>query len=267
MPALKEAEISKAIINAYHKKLTDAVVSDVVIAGAGPSGMTAAFYLARKGLKVTVLEKKLSCGGGIWGGGMGMNEAVVQDSALGLLDETGVTYKPGPKGLYTVDTIELVAGLCLNAIRAGALVLNLTTAEDVCLHDRRVTGVVVNRTMIAEALPIDPITFLAKAVVDATGHDAAVAQTLRRRGLLAETPAADKLEGPMDAAGGEAFVVENAGEVFPGLWLSGMSVCAMLGGPRMGPIFGGMLLSGKRVAELICSALGKSGRKSAKGGK
>ena len=59
----------------------------------------------------------------------------------------------------------------------------------------------------------------------------------------------------MDATSGEAFVVENVAQVFPGLWVSGMSVCATLGGPRMGPIFGGMLLSGKRVAELISSAL------------
>ncbi len=59
----------------------------------------------------------------------------------------------------------------------------------------------------------------------------------------------------MDATAGETFVVEKAGEVFPGLWISGMSVCATLGGPRMGPIFGGMLLSGERVAELIASAL------------
>ena len=267
MPTLNEAEISKAIISAYHKKLTDAIVSDVLIVGAGPSGMTAAFYLAREGLKVTVLEKQLSCGGGIWGGGMGMNEAVVQGNALPLLDEIGVTYKRGPKGLCTVGTIELVAGLCLKVVQSGALVLNLTTAEDVCLHDRRVTGVVVNRTMIAGVLPVDPITFLAKAVVDATGHDAAVAQSLRRRGLLVDSAAAHQVEGPMDAAGGEAFVVENAGELFPGLWVSGMSVCAMLGGPRMGPIFGGMLISGKRVAELLCSALGKSGKKSATGRK
>lgn len=59
----------------------------------------------------------------------------------------------------------------------------------------------------------------------------------------------------MNATEGESFVVDRAGEVFPGLWISGMSVSATLGGPRMGPIFGGMLLSGKRVAEAIDAAL------------
>ena len=47
-------------------------------------------------------------------------------------------------------------------------------------------------------------------------------------------------------------------EVFPGLWMSGLSVCAMLGDPRMGPIFGAMLLSDRLVAGLITSALAQS---------
>jgi len=61
-------------------------------------------------------------------------------------------------------------------------------------------------------------------------------------------------EGPMDAAAGERFVVERVAEAFPGLRVTGMAVCATFGGPRMGPIFGGMLLSGKRVAPLILEA-------------
>ncbi len=256
MSRLEETEISKAILCAYHEKLLDRIVSDVIIVGAGPSGMMAAVYLARKGLKVTLLEKRLTPGGGVWGGGMAMPEVVVQHDALHLLDDAGVRYEHRGDDLYTASAIELATGLCLKAVQTGAALLNLTMAEDVCVRGGRVTGVVANRTMIAESLPIDPITFSAKAVLDATGHEAAVAECLRKRGLLPETDSGTYLgEGPMDAASGEAFVVENAGEVFPGLWVSGMSVCATLGGPRMGPIFGGMLLSGERVAGLIASAL------------
>jgi thiamine thiazole synthase len=59
----------------------------------------------------------------------------------------------------------------------------------------------------------------------------------------------------MDAEEGESSVVAGVAELYPGLWVSGMSVQAALGGPRMGPIFGGMLLSGRRAAALIDRAL------------
>lgn len=252
MLEMEDTRISKAIINAYHEKLLDRIVSDVLIVGAGPSGMVAAFDLARKGLKVTILEKRLAPGGGIWGGGMAMNEVVIQEQVLPLLEEVGIRHKPRQEGLHTVDAMELAAGLCVKAIQSGAVLLNLAMAEDVSVHGDRVTGVVINRTMIGGVLPVDPVTFSAKAVIDATGHEAFVVETLRKRGLLAG-PAAARLpgEGPMDAVSGEAFVVEKVAEVFPGLWVSGMSVCTTFGGPRMGPIFGGMLLSGRRVAKLI----------------
>jgi thiazole biosynthesis enzyme len=256
---LEEPEISKTIVCTYHEKLLDRIVSDVLIVGAGPSGMMAGIHLAREGLKVTLLEKRLSPGGGIWGGGMGMSETVVQEDVLPLLDDIGVKYELRREDLYATDAIELAAGLCLKAIQAGAALFNLMTVEDVCLRSQRVTGVVVNRTTIAGKLPVDPIAFSAKAVVDATGHEAAVVEALRKRRLLTGSAAATRPgEGPMDASSGEAFVVEKAGEVFPGLWIAGMAVCATLGGPRMGPIFGGMLLSGKRVAELIASAISGS---------
>ena len=259
MPKLVETDISKAILNAYHEKLLERIVSDVLIIGAGPSGLTSAFYLAQKGLKVTLLEKRLSPGGGIWGGGMAMNEAVVQDDVLPLLDEIGIRHVTRQGNLHTVDTIELAAGLCLNAVKSGALLFNLMTVEDVCVHQDRVTGVAVNRTKIARLLPVDPITFAAKAVVDATGHEAVVVEALRKRGLLVDSTVAEQPgEGPMDATSGEEFVVKRVAEVYPGLWVAGMSVCATFGGPRMGPIFGGMLLSGVRAAELVSSRLAEN---------
>jgi len=258
MSRFEDTEISKTILCTYHEKLLARIESDVLIAGAGPSGMMAAICLAREGFNVTVLEKRLAPGGGVWGGGMGMNQVVIQEEAVPLLEDLGVRCELRRGTLYAAHAMELAAALCVKALQAGAAMFNLTLVEDVCLRQGRVVGAVANRTMIAEALPVDPIVFSARAVLDATGHPAAVAQTLRRRGLLPEPAgAAPACEGPMDAFAGETFVVENAGEVYPGLWVSGMSVCAVLGGPRMGPIFGGMLLSGRRVAERIAAAIRK----------
>jgi NADPH-dependent 2,4-dienoyl-CoA reductase/sulfur reductase-like enzyme len=59
-----EAEISRAIIKAFHEKLCENVSCDVVVAGAGPSGLMAGYCLAREGSKVTISEKRFSPGGG-----------------------------------------------------------------------------------------------------------------------------------------------------------------------------------------------------------
>jgi thiamine thiazole synthase len=45
--------------------------------------------------------------------------------------------------------------------------------------------------------------------------------------------------------------VENTREVYPGLFVSGMAANAVCGGYRMGPVFGGMLLSGRKAAQEI----------------
>jgi thiamine thiazole synthase len=256
MAEISETGISKVILNAYHKKILERIESDVIIVGAGPSGLSASIHLARNGLNVTLMEKRLSPGGGIWGGGMAMNEVVVQSDAVWLLDGIGVRNRPVEDGLCAVDAIELASALVLNAVHSGVVLLNLIMVEDVCVHQQRVIGVVANRTMIGENLPVDPIMFSAKAVIDASGHDADVVEMLRRRESLPESVCGGRGgENAVHAASGESFVVEKACEIFPGLWISGMSVCAALRGPRMGPIFGGMLLSGHRVAELILKKL------------
>jgi thiamine thiazole synthase len=254
-----EIEISRGIIKAFHENLYENVISDVVVVGAGPSGLMAAYYLVREGFKVVIIEKRLSPGGGIWGGGMGMNFAVVQENVLPLLKEIGIRYAPGSDTVFLVDAIELAAGLCFAAVNNGAVLLNLLVVEDVVIHRDRVEGVVVNRTGFSEQLPVDPLTIKAKAVIDATGHEAVVVKNLWERDLLDRKDIPGRLrEGPMNAASGEAFVVANTGEIYDGVWICGMSVCATFNGPRMGPIFGGMLLSGKRVAELISTTLGSN---------
>jgi thiamine thiazole synthase len=248
-----EAHITTEIIKSYQAKLLDSVRSDVLIAGAGPSGLLAGYYLAREGMKTVIVEKNLSPGGGIWGGGMCMNEIIIQEGALEIAREIGVRIKnTGQEGLYCIDALELASALTLKAIQAGVRIFNLLCAEDVCVADQRVTGLVVNRTTVVGQLHVDPITLKAKVVLDATGHDAVIVNFLKKHGYRIFSPTGQMMgEGAMDAPAGERFVEEHTGEVYSGLYVSGMSVCAAFGGPRMGPIFGGMLLSGKKAASLI----------------
>jgi thiamine thiazole synthase len=95
-------------------------------------------------------------------------------------------------------------------------------------------------------------------VIDATGHDAEVAKYVQNKsGCMLNTPTGKVIgEKPMDADTGERTTVENTKEVFPGLYVTGMSCNAAYGAPRMGPVFGGMLLSGKKVAEELLEKLG-----------
>ena len=62
-------------------------------------------------------------------------------------------------------------------------------------------------------------------------------------------------EKPMWAEVAESKILENTREVYPGLIVAGMSANAVYGTHRMGPVFGGMLLSGKRAAEVAVDIL------------
>jgi len=97
------------------------------------------------------------------------------------------------------------------------------------------------------------LTIKSKFIVDATGHQAEVAKIIVRKiGKKLLTPTGDLIgEKPMWAEVGEKTVVENTKEIYPNVYAVGMSANAVFGGPRMGPIFGGMLLSGKKCAEII----------------
>ena len=164
MATFDETQISKAIASTYYQKVLDRIVSDVLIVGGGPAGLVAGIRLAKQGSKVTLVEKRLSPGGGIWGGGMGMNEVVFQEEALPILEEMDIRRRRREDGLYTTDAVELAAGLCFKAVQAGVALLNLVTLEDVCVRGGRVVGAVVNRTGISGVYHVDPLSFSAKAV-------------------------------------------------------------------------------------------------------
>jgi thiamine thiazole synthase len=253
--ALDEILITRAIIERYMDKLLNNLDVEVAVVGGGASGMITAWRLAQKGRRVAVFERQLYVGGGIWGGGMMLNEIVIQEAARPLLEELGLRLKPIYDEYYTADAVEAVATLASKMVQAGATVFNLISVEDVMVRENRVTGLVLSWTAVERArLHVDPLMVRAKYVVDATGHDVEVVKVLLRKNqpITLFTPSgAIGGERSMWSEVGERETVEHTKEIYPGLFVAGMAVTATYGTNRMGPIFGGMFLSGERAAELI----------------
>ena len=251
---MDEVVISRAIVASYTKDFMEAMDVDVAIAGGGPAGLVAAYYLAKDGIKAVVFERQLRVGGGMPGGGMMFNRIVLQEEGRQILDEFDVSTTEYEQGYYVADSLEAVSAICLKAIKAGARIFNLISVEDVMIReDDRITGLVLNWSAVSwSKLHVDPLTMRCRLVVDATGHDAEVCGiVVRRMGQRLKTRTGDVLgEKSMWAERGEGEILENTREVYPGLVVAGMTANAVFGSPRMGPIFGGMLLSGRRAAEV-----------------
>jgi len=258
---MDEVTISRAITESFLKEFQEAMEVDVAIAGAGPSGLVAAYYLAKRGNKIAVFERQLRLGGGMPGGGMMFNRIVLQQEGKKILDEFGVRTKKYEKGYYIADALETISTLCSETIKAGARVFNLISVEDVVIREgNRISGLVLNWSVVSwSKLHVDPLAIRSKLVIDATGHDSEVCHiVVRKMGANLRTATGGVVgEGPMWAEKGEKEIVENTREVYPGLIVAGMAANAVFGSPRMGAIFGGMLLSGKRAAELAQDILAK----------
>ncbi len=255
---VREKDVTRAIIQGFTRQFDDYVESDVIIVGAGPSGLMAGKELADAGRKVVIVERNNYLGGGFWIGGYLMNKVTIRKPAHLILEDLGIPYQEVTEGLCTADGPHACSKLIAAACDAGVFVVNMTSFEDVVTQQPgRVNGAVINWTPV-EALPrqitcVDPVAIEAELVIDATGHDACVMRKLEERGLV-ELPG----YGAMDVGRSEDEVVARTGVAYPGVIVCGMAVATTYGLPRMGPTFGGMLESGRKAAQVAIGLLTES---------
>jgi len=255
MTNINEIHVTKTIVNEFLDDFINNILdSDVVVVGSGPCGVTAAKYCAEKGLKTVMIERNIYGGGGMWQGGYLMPKNTVGAPANEILEECGVNLKDAGKGLYVCDSFEMVSKMLASACDAGVKFLNSTNVEDLILKKDHVDGVVIQWYPVQQ-MPkfitcMDPIAIRSKLVIDATGHDSFLVKRLvDQRDILG-------VKKPIPGCGSlwvdeaEKQTVELTHEIYPGLIVAGMSATSTYGAPRMGPIFGGMLIAGRKAAEL-----------------
>lgn len=253
MTNIREIDVTKTIVNEFLDDFLHNILdSDVVVVGSGPCGVAAAKYCAEKGLKTVMIERNIYGGGGMWQGGYLMPKNTVGAPANKILEECGVNLKDAGNGLYVCDSFEMVSKMLASACDAGVKLLNSTNVEDLILKEDHVDGVVIQWYPVQQ-MPkfitcMDPIAIRTKVVIDATGHDSVLVRRLwqQKRLSIPEPPGCGSLW--VDEA--EKQTVELTHEIYPGLIVAGMSATSTYGAPRMGPIFGGMLLAGQKAAEL-----------------
>ncbi|MCX7974402.1 MAG: sulfide-dependent adenosine diphosphate thiazole synthase [Candidatus Aminicenantes bacterium] len=185
---------------------------------------------------------------------MFFNKIVIQEEAKSLLEEWGVNLKRFGHNYYVASSLETLACLLLKTLQAGVHIFNGVTIEDVIVRNSKVQGVVINWSAVEIAnLHVDPLAVKSHFVIDATGHAAEIAQVVARKteGKLLTATGGVIGEKPMWAEEAERLLLINTREIYPNLYVCGMAANAVFGGPRMGAIFGGMFLSGQRVANLI----------------
>jgi thiazole biosynthesis enzyme len=246
---LDEVTITRAILEEQLRVTLEHIDLDVAVVGGGPSGLACAALVAEQGHRCVIIEKKLSVGGGMWGGGMMFPRIVVQEKARRLLDRFGIRYTQYVKGYYVASSVESVAKLTAAACDAGVEFFNLTSVEDIMIREEgRIQGLVINWTAVEMArLHVDPLTLACRFTVDATGHEAVIARLVEKKTGQVEV----RGERSMWAERAEDQVVHHTREIYPGLIVTGMAANAVAGEHRMGPIFGGMLLSGEKAAQII----------------
>ena len=153
------------MIYEYNKKIQIRKNYDVIVAGAGPSGICAAVSAAREGVKVALIERYGSVGGclttGFVGPVLGMvGKGTMRDEVLNLLGvpENDMIGRTGKK--HDIERAKIVLDEFLD--HENIDVYLQCAVCDVIKEDNRISGVIVSSAEGNFALT-------GKAVIDATG--------------------------------------------------------------------------------------------------
>jgi thiamine thiazole synthase len=240
---MREIQITNAALRAEVDLLAEASESDAVVVGSGLAGLSAAIHLARGGRQTTLLDARPYLGGRCWE----RRVLALQDSSP--LDELGVSCRyTVTDGISVVSAADLAVGLLSAAREAGVSLLNSAEVCDLVVREEKVCGLMISGMPgLAERSPGPCLA--ARAVVDATGHDARLVKVLRRK--LKDFYPGDVGEGFVDVESAGARLLERTGELYPGLYVAGMSAAAVYHLPRATILVDGLLESGRRVAEVI----------------
>src|SRR5438105_10171532 len=180
-------------------ELHDSKVHDVVVVGAGPGGSAAAYYLARRGLDVLLLDKSefprdKICGDGLTPRAVGaLRDMGVLDGLLAVGRCIGGVEIFAPDGSSTAAPIPPQDGLPAsmlvvprvtldNAIRERALGSGAEFAGQVLVSGIESTG---DGVVVKGERESTPVAIKARIAIVATG---AATGLLRRLGLLPKTP-------------------------------------------------------------------------------
>lgn len=257
---IRESQVSRAMTSRYFKDLDKYAESDIVIVGAGSSGLTAAYILAkaRPDLKIAIIEANVAVGGGCFLGGQLFSSMVLRKPADQFIKELGIEYEEEANFIVVKHAALFITKLCSKVLELPNVKLfNATCVEDLITRPTddgkvRVAGVVTNWTLVSmhhdDQSCMDPNTINSKIIISCTGHDGPMGAFCVKR-LVSQGYIERNRMGCLDMNRAEDAIVKNTREVFPGLIVAGMELSECDSSNRMGPTFGAMVLSGIKAAE------------------
>lgn len=243
-----ELETSGKINDELMGWLKDYTVCDVIIAGAGPAGLMAAFELAKLDLKILVIDRNNYIGGRLWVNNIFTRSSLFKEPLREILDELKAPYKKNALGFCFAKGLNTCSKLISLLHDKNVRILNMARFDGLIYIDEEVRGVEINYsqqlTMQEKTEVSSGAALKCHMVVDATGVDAHVYQVFKGKNIM-DPRTFDQTDNPDS----EELLVEKTGRVYPGLAAAGMAVATIYGIPQRGLTLGSILLSGKRAAE------------------